>query len=121
MLHIWRFATLNTKFICICIMTNGLRQGGILLPMLLNVFMDDLSILLNQNAYGYHINNLCCNHLVYLNDTVLLVTSPVALQRLIDIRTKYYCNHSLHINTSKSKVMVVLPAILKDCMFQISC
>ena len=45
---------------------------------------------------------------------VLLASSSAALQRLINICIKYYCNHSLRINTTKSKVMVVPPAILKD-------
>ena len=47
-------------------------------------------------------------------NVIYAIWQPFALQRLIDICINYYCNHSLRINTTKSKVMVVLPATLKD-------
>ena len=32
--------------------TNGVRQGGILSPFLINIYMDELSVKLNQESIG---------------------------------------------------------------------
>ena len=58
--------------------TNGVRQGGILSPHLFNVYINELSIRLNSQFFGCHINSTCYNHLVYADDTVLLAPSPNA-------------------------------------------
>jgi exonuclease III len=94
--------------------SNGVRQGGILSPILFNVFIDDLSLLLRNSLYGCHINGDCFNHIVYADDTVLLATSPVALQNLINICLDFIDEHHLAINKRKTKCMVVLPKELKE-------
>ena len=35
--------------------TNGVKQGGIISPILVNVYMDDLSISLNNSDIGDHV------------------------------------------------------------------
>ena len=57
-----RWDTTTTHFL----VTNGIKQGGILWPMQFNVYMDDLSIKLIQssiggNIGGHLINHLCCS------------------------------------------------------------
>ena len=76
--------------------TNCLRQGGILSPHLFNVYINELSIRLNSQFFGCHINSICYNHLVYAEDTVLLAPSPKGLQMLIDMTlirraTPFFC------------------------------
>ena len=56
--------------------TNGVRQGGIMSPVLFNVYIDDLSRTLHSMPFGCYINNTCVNHLVYADDMVLLAPSP---------------------------------------------
>ena len=94
--------------------SNGVRQGGILSPMLFNVFIDDLSVILRHALYGCYINGECFNHIVYADDTVLIATSPVALQNMIDMCAEYFDKHSLVVNMKKTKCMSVLPKELKD-------
>ena len=59
--------------------SNGVHQGGILCPILLNVYIDDLSIGLTKLNIGCNFNGVFVNHFVYADDTVLLAPSPSTL------------------------------------------
>ena len=48
--------------------SNGVRQGGILSPYLFCVYMDDLSIKLNDIKVGCTIGTTLINHLMYADD-----------------------------------------------------
>ena len=55
----------------------------------------------------------CFNHLVYADDTVLLVPSPTSLQKLIDICFAFADSHCLVYNKKKTKYMCIKPPNLK--------
>ena len=65
-------------------MSNGVRQGGILSPILFNIYVDDLSAKLINLKIGCKINDVYVNHLMYADDTVLIAPSYAAMQKLID-------------------------------------
>ena len=48
--------------------SNGVCQGGILSPYLFCVYMDDLSIKLNDIKVGCTIGTTLINHLMYADD-----------------------------------------------------
>ena len=49
---------------------NGVKQGGILSPVLFNIYMDKLSIALNDTAIGGKIGGQLLNHLCYADESV---------------------------------------------------
>ena len=89
--------------------TNGIRQGGLLSPYLFNVYIDGLSMHLNETTVGCHVANTCINHLSYADDMVLLAPSVRSLQRLLDVCSAFALNSDIIYNTKKSVCMIVWP------------
>ena len=94
---------------------NGVRQGGVLSPILFNVFMDNLSVELNKANIGCSIDTVFYNHLFYADDSVLIAPSPVALQKLINICEEYAISNDILYNTKKPVCMCFLPKVLQNC------
>ena len=89
---------------------NGVRQGGILSPKWISLYIDDLSLLLREINVGCHIDSICVNHLFYADDLCLMAPSAVGLQLLISVCEKYGVDHDILYNPIKSKCMTILPS-----------
>ena len=85
--------------------SNGVRQGGILSPILFCVYMENLSVALNKSGIGCIMNGTPINHLLYADDTCILAPSATALQRLLNICTEYAKTNSILFNETKTKCM----------------
>ena len=92
--------------------TNGVRQGGILSPLFFNLYLDELSMVLNECNTGCSINSCVTNHLFYADDSVLLGPSPSSLQSLINLCELYANKFELTFNIKKTKVMCFRPKVL---------
>ena len=73
-------AALSDNFL----ITNGVRQGGILSPLFFNVYMDCLSESLCNTQTGCKVGGVMINHLMYADDLVIISPSAKGLQRLVD-------------------------------------
>ena len=51
---------------------NGVKQGGILSPVLFNIYIDKLSTTLNNTAIGGQIDGQLHNHLCYADNMCLI-------------------------------------------------
>ena len=81
--------------------SNGVKQGGILSPILFNVYMDRLSVLFNSSNIGGQIGHTFLNHLCYADDLCLISLSSASMQNLLNLYSKYAVNHSLTYNAKK--------------------
>ena len=63
------------------IVTNGVRQGGIISPKLFNMYIDKL----NECDVGCCFNNSVVNHLYYADDLCLLLPSVHGLRELLSV------------------------------------
>ena len=82
--------------------SNWVKQGGILSPLLFNVYMNELSCILNKSGVGCHINNNIVNHIM-----CLIAPCATAVQKLLDICYKYASTHDIVYNTKKSVCMLI--------------
>ena len=94
--------------------SNGVRQGGILSPLLFNLYMDDISNTLNSSRQGCIINGVPVNHIMYADDVALIAPSAHALQLFLNLCNSYASCHSIVYNTKKTVCMCVKPKQLKS-------
>lgn len=88
---------------------NGVRQGGIISPYLFNIYVDDLSLALNERKVGLHAGSKLINHIMYADDLVLMSPSSRGLQKLLCVCHEYGVSHDIKFNPSKSMVMIFRP------------
>ena len=95
--------------------TNGVRQGGILSPLLFNVYINDLSIRLSETGIGGSIGGKFVNHMIYADDLCVISLSSSGLQSLLNICTEYCQLHDLTFNAKKSVCMFFRSSVNKQC------
>ena len=91
------------------LVSNGVKQGGILSPRLFNIYMNDLSVLLNDSNIGGKIGGILVNHLSYADDMCLISLSSRGMSQLLEICSNFAISHSLTYNTKKSMCMCITP------------
>jgi hypothetical protein len=111
--HLSRFFTL----------TAGVRQGGVLSPILFSIYIDDIVAKVKAVNTGCYISMLCCSIFLYADDIVLLSPSITGLQLLIDTCEKELDNIDMLINVknlyvfdlvvdSISRVLILSPVMV---------
>ena len=93
--------------------SNGVRQGGILSPVLFSIYMDDLPVLLSRSGIGCHIDDLCINHVFYADDLCLMAPCAIALQELINLCYEYSIGIDMNFNALKSYCIAFTPKLYK--------
>ena len=85
---------------------NGVKQGAVLSPILIAVYMDDLCSQLRDSGSGCHIDNHYVGSLGYADDTVLMAPSLKGLQTIVDVGVNYARKHDVIYNGSKSQFLI---------------
>ena len=93
--------------------TYGVKQGGILSPSLFNVYMNNLSVTLNQSGTGGFLGDNLVNHICYADDLCLIALSSSGMQYLLDLSNVYATNHQLFYQATKSFSLYFKPNPIK--------
>ena len=70
-----------------------------------NIYMNDLSALLELSNKGILIDGKCLTHLLYADDLVLIGDSESDLQYLLDILATWCKTNNMTINCNKTKII----------------
>ena len=86
--------------------SNGVKQGGILSPILFCIYIDELFRLLKLSGYGCYIGDMFYGALGYADDVCLLAPSRTALSAMIHICESYGREYDVKFNTQKTHLVV---------------
>ena len=82
--------------------SNGVRQGGVLSPLLFSVYMDGLIEDLSESGVGCYWGHHFVGTFCYAD---LLAPCASALRRMLDICSCYASSHGLVFNASKTQLI----------------
>ena len=85
---------------------NGVRQGGIISPILFNFYINDILKVISETNVGCSLCYYMLNIIGYADDLVLLVPTSRGLQILLDKLTDMLNDLCLILNVTKSACMI---------------
>ena len=84
---------------------NGVRQGGVLSPVLYNIYTDNLLLQLKKSGLGCYIKHTFSGALGYADDLVLLSPSLYGMRAMVSICERYAHDFKILFNPNKSKLL----------------
>ena len=93
----------------------GVRQGGVLSPILFSVYIDDIVHKVVRNNVGCYFSYVCTSIFLYADDILLLSPTLSGLQRILSTCEEELNSVDMHINTSKSVCMRIGPRFDLAC------
>ena len=100
----WHSSTTD-PFLC----SNGIKQGGVLSPILFCVYMDEVLKRLKECGVGCRMGDLFAGALCYADDLCLLAPSRNAAQLMLSVCEQFARDFNVMFNSQKSKLIVFSP------------
>ena len=85
--------------------SNGVRQGGVLSPILLTVYIDELLLELEKAGVGCYWRHHFVGAVCYADDVALLAPSPSALRLILDTCRRVANSLSLIFNAAETQLI----------------
>ena len=82
---------------------NGVRQGGVLSPILFNIYFDEMLTRLKRKGIGCKVGIYFLGALAYADDVILLCPSRKGLQEMLDICELFGDEYHVGYNATKTK------------------
>ena len=85
--------------------SNGVKQGGVLSPLLFNIYFDVLLQNLRDSNVGCYIGDTFTGALAYADDVLLLCPTVGGLRKLLSVCETFSSNYNILFNATKSKLI----------------
>ena len=85
---------------------NGVKQGGVLSPLLFSLYTDTLLHNLSESGVGCYIGNTFMGAFAYADDIALLSPSLTGMKRMLTICEEFSIQYDIIFNATKSKLIV---------------
>ena len=86
--------------------SNGVKQGGVLSPVLFSIYLDQLIVQLRHLGMGCYMNSLFTGVFIYADDITLLAPSRVSMVLMLEKCESFALTHDIPFNASKTKYMI---------------
>ena len=85
--------------------SNGVRQGSVLSPILFSVYLDGLLTELRDSGVGCYWG--CCfpSALCYADNVILLAPSVSAMRTMLSVCSAFAASHRLEFNATKTQLI----------------
>ena len=85
---------------------NGVKQGGVMSPLLFTVYIDELLLRLKNSLLGCYIGAEFCGAYGYADDVILLAPTLYSLRKMLRICSEYAQDFNVLFNPTKSKLIL---------------
>ena len=103
------YLQVNGELCAALYLTQGLKQGCNLSPILFNIMMIDLAKRYVSSGEGGRLGKHKLPAILFADDLGLVATSEAGIRRLIEITREEGSKFNMKISTKKSKIMVLSP------------
>ena len=86
--------------------SNGVKQGGVMSPVLFAVYLDELLLELKEVGLGCHMGGCYSGALAYADDVCLLAPSRICLKEMLQVVGKFAARYDVLFNASKSALVI---------------
>jgi hypothetical protein len=90
-------------------MKNGTRQGSLLSPFLISVYMRDVTDCVVNSRLGCHVGGFASCIILYADDIVILSPTWLAQQKLLNLCVDAVAGLGMSFNATKSVTMIFVP------------
>ena len=85
---------------------NGVKQGGVLSPVLFCLYLDVLLNKLYHTGVGCYLGPYFCGALAYADDVILLSPTVSGAKSMLNVCAKFSSDYNVKFNASKSNVII---------------
>ena len=96
----------NNHFSSNITIKNGVKQGGVMSPLLFSLYVDELILRIHNTGVGCFVGEKFSSVLLYADDIVLLTPTRKAKQKLLNVCEEFGKDYCLKYNPDKSETIV---------------